>query len=84
MKPIKDLSRQEKVTFLKAIEAKKIDIRKLNGKPPLFLMTKFDVWIYISQPNTQTGIALTKEAQEALEILRNSISSVNESAHLVT
>lgn len=69
MKRIEDLSKSEKVAFLKDISTNKIDVKALQGKPPLFLCTKFDVWIYISQPRTQVGIAITEEARDALALI---------------
>jgi hypothetical protein len=75
MKRIEDLSKSEKVAFLKDISTNKIDVKALGGRPPLFLCTKFDVWIYISQPRTQVGIAITEEAREALAILNEIIKN---------
>ena len=75
MKRIEDLSKSEKVAFLKDISTNKIDVKKLGGKPPLFLCTKFDVWIYMSQPRTQVGIAITEEAREALALINEIINN---------
>lgn len=69
MKRIEDLSKSEKVAFLKDLSAKKIDLKALQGKPPLFLCTKYDIWIYMSQPRTQVGIAITEEAREAVALI---------------
>jgi hypothetical protein len=75
MKRIEDLSKSEKVAFLKDVSANKIDLKALQGKPPLFLSTKYDVWIYMSQPRTQVGIAITEEARETLAILNEIIKN---------
>ena len=75
MKRIEDLSKSEKVAFLKDVASKKIDLKALQGKPPLFLSTKFDVWIYISQPRTQVGIAITEEARESLTLINEIIKN---------
>lgn len=75
MKRIEDLSKSEKVAFLKDVSSKKIDLKALQGKPPLFLSTKYDVWIYMSQPRTQVGIAITEEARETLAILNEIIKN---------
>lgn len=69
MKRIEELTKTEKVAFLKDISTNKIDVKALGGKPPLFLCTKFDVWIYISQPRTQVGIAITEEARDAVALM---------------
>lgn len=69
MKRIEDLTKTEKVAFLKDVSAKRIDLKALQGKPPLFLCTKFDVWVYMSQGPTQVGIAITEEAREAVALI---------------
>lgn len=69
MKRIEDLTKTEKVAFLKDVAANRIDLKALQGKPPLFLCTKFDVWIYISQPRTQVGIAISEEARETITLI---------------
>lgn len=69
MKRIEELTKTEKVAFLKDISANRIDLKALQGKPPLFLCTKFDAWIYISQPRNQIGIAITEEAREAVALI---------------
>lgn len=73
MKRIEDLTKTEKVAFLKDVSANKIDLKALQGKPPLFLCTRYDVWIYMSQPCTQVGIAITEEARETLALLNEII-----------
>ena len=75
MKRIEDLTKSEKVAFLKDVATNKIDVKALKGKPPLFLSTRYDVWIYMSQPRTQVGIAITEEAREALAILNEIIKN---------
>lgn len=75
MKRIEDLTKTEKVAFLKDVSANKIDLKALQGKPPLFLCTKYDVWIYMSQPRTQVGIAITEEARETLALLNEIIKN---------
>lgn len=69
MKTIKELTKTEKVAFLNDIATKKIDVKKLGGKPPFFLCSTFDVWIYMSQPRTQAAIAITPEAREAVALI---------------
>jgi len=75
MKRIEDLTKTEKVAFLKDVSSKKIDLKALQGKPPLFLCTRYDVWIYMSQPRTQAGIAITEEAREALTLINEIIKN---------
>lgn len=71
MKRIEDLTKTEKVAFLKDVAANRIDLKALQGKLPLFLCTKYDIWIYMSQPRTQVGIAITEEAREAVALIND-------------
>lgn len=69
MKTIKELTKTEKVAFLKDISTNRIDLKALQGKPPLFLCTKFDVWVYMQLSPTQVGIAITEEARASVALI---------------
>jgi len=73
MKNLKDLTKTQKIEFLQSIQNNEIDVKKFNGKEPLFLTTKTDLWIFIGKDRERTGIAITPEAKEAIVLLKEAM-----------
>jgi hypothetical protein len=70
MKSLRDLTREEKVSFLKQVQSKEIDLKKLGCRPPLFLTTQSDVWTYFLVDNPPAAIILTAQAKAAYSMLQ--------------
>lgn len=73
MKKLKDLNREEKIKFLKAIQNQEINVKTLKGVQPWFLMNKHDVWQFISKERKEAGIPFTDEAMEATKLLKEAM-----------
>ena len=76
MKTINDLTKPEKVNFLRKVQAGEVNPRQFKGQP-VFLTKKGDSFLATMQGLYSEGIPLTSDAiidqQGMAEILKNSL-----------